>query len=137
MMKTIFVQAHFKPIFKEVAQKVDTGETKKSWLGYEKKVYTTTYSTEIVGYSDTEIDGARLSEDIDKAVNEWLEKGYRVVCITPVISGAYNYQYDNSKITSSPRFLSDTEKVSGGGSYGFGYGYSYTEGVIIFLEEVK
>jgi len=30
--------------------------------------------------------------------------------------------------------LSDTEKVSGGGSYGYGYGYSYTEGVLICIE---
>lgn len=134
MIKTIFVPATFKELVKKTQIKQETGETKKNWLGQEKKVYKTIDSFEVAGYSDREIDGNKLSIDVNNEIEKWNSNGFKVVSITPIISGAYNYQYDNSKITSEERFLGKTEKVRGGGSYGFGFGYSYTEGVLICLE---
>lgn len=67
-------------------------------------------------------------------MEKWSSRNFRIILISPITSGRYNYQYSSQGISSSPRLLSDTEKVSGGGSYGFGYGYSYTEGVLICID---
>ncbi|HEY0297716.1 MAG TPA: hypothetical protein VGB84_00710 [Arachidicoccus sp.] len=87
-----------------------------------------------MGWSDTEIDGESLSRDINKALAHYTSQNVKVISITPISSGRYNYQYSNQGITSSKRIFSETEKVGGGGSYGFGYGYSYTEGVLVCIE---
>ncbi|MCD1117554.1 hypothetical protein [Chryseobacterium turcicum] len=134
MLKTIFIPAHFKPIIQDVFENVPTGETKKSWLGSEKQVTQKVASQKIVGWSDSEIDGERLSADINEEMEKWSSQNIRVISITPITSGRYNYQYSSEGISSSRRVFSETEKVSGGGSYGFGYGYSYTEGVLISIE---
>lgn len=67
-------------------------------------------------------------------LGKWSSENIQIISISPITSGSYNYQFSSQGISSSPRLLSDTEKVSGGGSYGFGYGYSYTEGVLICIE---
>lgn len=135
MFKTIFIPATFKEITELSEIKIETGEVKKNWLGVEKKVYKTSYSPKVIGYSDKEIDGNKLSENVNKEIIKWEEKGFRVISIVPITSGSYNYQYDNSKISSRERVFGNTEKIEGGGSYGFGYGYSYTEGVLICMEQ--
>lgn len=134
MIKTIFIPAYFKPLVQNVAENVPTGETKRNWLGSEKPITKRVISEKIVGWSDSEIDGARLSTDINTELEKWASENTRVISITPITSGHYNYQYNAQGISSSKRVFSETEKVSGGGSYGFGYGYSYTEGVLICIE---
>ena len=119
---------------KDVIEKIPTGETKKNWLGSEKQITEKVTSHQIVGWSDSEIDGEKLSNDINKEIEKWTSKNIKIISITPITSGRYNYQYNALGITSAKRVFSETEKVSGGGSYGFGYGYSYTEGVLICIE---
>ncbi|MCL1665778.1 hypothetical protein CMU89_00655 [Elizabethkingia anophelis] len=134
MLKTIFIPAHFKPIIEDVAENVPTGETKKNWLGSEKQITKKTVSQKIVGWSNSEIDGERLSADINDEIEKWSSQNIKIISISPITSGRYNYQYSSQGISSSRRVFSETEKVSGGGSYGFGYGYSYTEGVLICIQ---
>lgn len=55
MLKTIFIPALFKPILKDVIEKIPTGETKKNWLGSEKQITEKVTSHQIVGWSDSEL----------------------------------------------------------------------------------
>lgn len=134
MIKTIFIHAHFNPIIRDIVENVPTGETRKNWFGNEKQVTKRVASQKITGWSNSEIDGERLSTDINNEIGKWSSENIRIISISPITSGSYNYQFSSQGISSSPRLLSDTEKVSGGRSYGFGYGYSYTEGVLICIE---
>jgi hypothetical protein len=133
--KISYVKAYFKPIGKEVKVKVPTGEKKKGFFGGEKEVMTEETRWEQTGWSDCEIDGERLSKDIEIAIQSLNQADYEVIAISPVISGNYFYKYQAEGISSSKRFFSETEKVSGGASYGFGYGYSFTEGVTIVAKK--
>lgn len=64
------------------------------------------------GYSDSKIDGQRLSEDIQKAIDTLNKDGYEVVCVSEVISGSFGW-------TGHKR-----------------YGYSYPDGVNIIAKKV-
>ena len=134
--KLVYISAHFKPVGKYVTVQVPTGETKKGFFGGEKAVYAEEKQWQQTGWSDCLVDGHRLSQDIAQAVDSLNRDGFEVVSVTPIMSGAYFYQYNAQGITSSPRILRDTEKVSGGGSYGFGYGFSFTEGVTLIAKKV-
>jgi hypothetical protein len=135
MNKVIYVKAFFKPVGKNVKVQVPTGEKKKGFLGREKDVMVEEVKWEKTGWSDCEIDGKRLTEDMANAISNLNSEGYELVSVSPVISGNYFYKFNAQGITSSKRVLSDTEKVSGGASYGFGYGYSYTEGITIIAKK--
>ncbi|MFC4163889.1 hypothetical protein ACFOWU_09500 [Epilithonimonas zeae] len=110
MIKTIFIPAHFKPIIQNVADNVPTGETKKNWLGQEKQITRRIVSPKIVGWSDSEVDGKRLSKDITDELEKLSSQNVRVISIVPVSSGRYNYQYSSEGISSSRRVFSETEK---------------------------
>ncbi len=131
MNKVVYVKAYFKPIGQEKTVQVPTGEKKKGLFGGEKDVTRKEVQWEQTGWSDCEIDGERLSEDLAEAIEQLNCEGYEIVSTLPVTSGKYFYQYEAEGIKSSPRIFGSTEKVSGGASYGYGYGYSYTEGVTI------
>ncbi|WP_323018033.1 hypothetical protein [Castellaniella sp.] len=135
--KIVYIKAPFKPVGKNVTIKVPTGEKKKGFFGKEKDVLSKESRWEQTGWSDCEIDGEKLSEDLSTAIDSLNREGYEVVSILPIISGKYAYKYQAQGISSSQRALGDTEKVSGGASYGFGYGYSYTEGVSIVARRVS
>ncbi|MBV8272950.1 MAG: hypothetical protein JO067_11840 [Cupriavidus sp.] len=126
MNKIVYVEAFFKPVGKEVTRKVPTGETTKGFLGFEKEVTKKVTEWQQTGYSNREIDGQRLSADIDVAVRQLNREGYEVVSVTPVISGAYDFKYE----------VKFGGVNHGGGGYGYGYGYSYTEGVTIIGKRV-
>lgn len=134
--KLVYISAHFKPVGKYVTVQVPTGETKKGFFGGEKAVYAKQQQWQQTGWSDCLVDGQRLSQDIAQAIDALNRDGYELVAISPITSGTYFYQFNDQGITSSPRILRDTEKVSGGGSYGFGYGFSYTEGVTLIAKKV-
>ncbi|KVH72540.1 hypothetical protein WJ41_12880 [Burkholderia ubonensis] len=124
MNKIVYVEAFFKPVGKEVTREVPTGETKKGFLGFEKDVTKKVTKWEQTGYSKSEIDGQRLSADIELAVQQLNRDGYEVVSITPVVSGAFDFKYE----------VKFGGVNHGGGGYGYGYGYSYTEGVTIIAK---
>lgn len=130
---SFFVQAQPKKLFREVAYKVNTGETKRNFLGFTKNIQRTEYNNEFVGYSDSEIDGCILAKDIEEAINLYIDQGYELVTIIPITSGLYN-----SKVNVDNRGSS----ISGGNgysycsqTYAYGYGYSYTEGVNIIMKK--
>jgi len=131
MDKVVYVKAYFRPVGKEITVMVPTGETKKGLLGGEKQVTRKEKQWKNTGWSDCKIDGERLTDDLQKAIEKLNQEGYFVRSVTSVLSGAYRYQYQAEGITSSPRALRNTEAVKGGSSYGYGYGYSYTESLII------
>jgi len=90
---------------------------------------------EKVGVSDSQLDSARLNDDIQLAIDSLNDEGYKVVSITSVISGSYDFDFKSEAVSSSKRMLVDTEKVSGGASYGYGYGFSYTDSLILLAEK--
>lgn len=131
MNRVVYIKAYFKPVGKKITVNVPTGSKKKGLFGREKEITRKETQFQQTGWSDREIDGERLSNDIARAVSVLNEQGYEVVSLLPVISGNYNYQYQAQEITSKYQSFVKTEAVSGGASFGYGYGYSYTEGVSI------
>lgn len=67
--------------------------------------------------SGSEIDGERLSDDLQKAITIINQSGYSVVSITPITSGNDVHDYQN------------------GIGYGWGAGYSYTEGLVVMARK--
>ena len=80
---------------------------------------------EQTGWSDCEIDGGRLADDIEQAIKLLNEENYEIVTISETISGNYNWSFKTKDVNS------------GGAGYGYGYGYSYTEGVTIIAKKVN
>lgn len=109
MNRTVYVPALFKEIREPRTVQVPGG--KRGFLGHER---TTEEQWVSERYSDCEIDGERLQQDVQQEVNRLNEEGYDVISLVPVESGAYNW---------SPE--------------GYSYGYSYTEGVIILARKEK
>ncbi|WP_435522880.1 hypothetical protein [Chryseobacterium indoltheticum] len=110
MIKTIFIPAHFKPIIQNVADDVPTGETKKNWLGQEKQVTKRMVSPKIVGWSDSEVDGERLSVDVNNELEKLNSQNAKIISIVPISSGRYNYQYSSEGISSSRRVFPKQRK---------------------------
>jgi len=77
------------------------------------------------GFSDSEIDGGRLTQDLQQAVRQLNNDGYDVVSVTPVASGSYRWKYEQAQGSTY------------GGGYGYGYGYSYTEGIIFVAQRSR
>lgn len=108
--KVIFVKAHFRPVYNKVGllKKMLNPDIAGTSLdvpeGLERK-----------DWSDCLIDGERLANDINIALEKLELAGYELSSINPITSG--QYKYDNSTIDNA--------------SFGYGYGYSFTEGVII------
>ncbi|HDL8496445.1 hypothetical protein WFN89_20310 [Yersinia enterocolitica] len=127
MNKTVYVPSYFQPIYKEVTIKVPTGNTKRflGLIDIEEKIR----KREVIqdGWSDCQIDGERLNEDVGRAINKLNREGYEVISITPATSGSWAYKYKQNSIRNG----------NGDGSYGYGYGYSYTEGVMILEKKIE
>ncbi|PRA75576.1 hypothetical protein CQ054_22860 [Ochrobactrum sp. MYb29] len=105
--KTIFIQAFHKKLWKDEAIDVPTGEVRKGVFGRAKPVLEKQTELVQVGFSDCEIDGERLASDVQSATEQLQAEGFKLVSLTPVISG------DRSN----------------------GYGYSFTEGVIMISQK--
>lgn len=125
MNKTVYVTSYFEPIYKEVTVKFPTGNTKRflGLIDIDEKIR----QKKIVqdGWSDCQIDGKRLNDDINKAIQSLNDEGYEVVFITPITSGNWALKYEQNSHTNG----------NGKGSYGYGYGYSYTEGVMLLANK--
>ena len=127
--KVVYVNAFFKPIGKNVTVKVPTGETKKGFFGADKEVVTKETQWKQTGWSDKEIDGQRLANDINSAIEQLNKEGYEVVTIDSIISGTYSYNWDRYGRASTHSGGADS-------CYSYGYGYSYTEGVTIIAKKM-
>lgn len=127
MNKTVYVPSYFQPIYKEVTVKVPTGNTKRflGLIDIDEKIR----KKEVVqdGWSDCQIDGERLNNDVGQVIDKLNRKGYEVISITPATSGTWAYKYKENTIHNG----------AGKGSYGYGYGYSYTEGVLVLAKKVS
>ncbi len=122
MNKVVYVKSFFKPVGETKTIKVPTGEKTKGFFGGEKDVMRKEERWEQTGWSDCEIDGERLTSDIEKAVQSLNSEGYEVVSVIMTTSGRYKWNYNDG--------------ISGGGySYGYGYGFSYTEGAVIIAKK--
>ena len=133
MNKIIYVKAHFKPIIEEKTIKIPTGEKKRGFFGGEKDVLKKEKRMVETGISDCEIDGERLSSDIQNEVDCLNREGYEIISIMSVISGKHNHETDYFSDTGSGE---DGAGWGWGYGYGYGYGYSYTEGVTIIAREI-
>lgn len=139
MNKVVYVASCFLPVGENYTVKVATGEKKKGFFGGEKDVMIKETRFRQTGYSDSEIDGIKLSEDIANAVHVLNEEGYEVVSISPMTSGRYDYDFKYKEISGGGGSISMSmgngnshiSNNSGGYGYGYGYGYSYTVGVVI------
>lgn len=132
MNKVVFVKARFKPKYGHVDATVQPNEQKKGlFVRRKEQPKEEIKPLQHVGWSDCEIDGVRLAEDLALAVEGLNNEGYEIVSITPITSGNYRYEYNTEGVASAFSLLTGTEKVSGGLNYSYGYGYSYTEGMLI------
>ena len=122
MNKVIYVASHYAPSFKSVVKKIPTGEVKKHLLLGEVEITEQVTEKRQFGYSDSKIDGERLSADIQLAIDKLNNEGYEVICISEVVSGNYDSSISRNNYG-----------MYGGG----GYGYSYTEGVNIIAKKIN
>lgn len=120
MIKTIWVNAYFVKKGRWETYEEDTGETKKGLFGGEKPVVVKKKRwIELDEYRQDMIDGARLSRDIEKVLNQLESEGYYLLEITPVISGHYSWErYAWVNGSSAPDTCAS-------------WGYSYTQGVMV------
>jgi hypothetical protein len=81
MNKVVHVPAHKAPLFKTVVRQVSTGETKTGIFGREIELTRGVSKKVQSGYSKSKIDGQRLSEDIQKAVDNLNKEGYEVIAL--------------------------------------------------------
>lgn len=119
MDRVLYVKASFKPVGEYKVKQVPTGEKKKQMFG-EKEIFREEKEWVQTGYSDREVDGIRLAEDLQQAIEKLNSEGYEVISVTPVTSGDYNWKYS----------------AAAQASYGYGYGFSYTEGLIVVGRKV-
>lgn len=92
MMKTIWVKAYFQRKGRWEEYEEATGEMKRGFLGGVKPVMSVKRRwVEIDEYSDTQIDGARLSRDTQSVLDQLESQEFDVMAITPVTSGHYGW----------------------------------------------
>mgnify|MGYP001176981013 CR=1 FL=1 len=126
MNKVVFVKAYFKPVGQYETIQVPTGEKKKGFLGGEKDVMRDEKKWKQTGFSDKEIDGEHLQQDLQEAISKLNADGYEVIAVTEIVSGNYEWKYKEMSRDSNGYV---------GGGYGYGYGFSYTEGLMIIAKK--
>ncbi len=115
-MKTIcqYIKATPKSTGHHITQEIGTGRYEKTLFG-KKEITETKKELKRTGSSDCKVDGSMLTQHLQELVDKLDKHGYRVISVTPVISGAY-----------------DVKSVGVHG--GAGFGFSYTEGLIVVAE---
>ena len=99
MNKAVFLKAHFKPVGKEELVTVETGEKKKGAFGFGERSVTKREKQWVqTGYSIREIDGERLAEDLQTALDKFNADGYEVVSAVQVVSGHLEWSYTEGLI---------------------------------------
>ncbi|POP70754.1 hypothetical protein [Pseudomonas syringae] len=132
MNKIVYVKAYFKPVGEEVTVKVPTGEIKQGFFG-EKEVMRKETRWQQTGWSDCQIDGERLSKDVEDAVARLNADGYEIQTVLPILSGAYGYALKYRYEMRHDRTDLDSRDLS----YVFSYGYSFTEGVTLVAKKFQ
>lgn len=124
MIKTVWIDAYFKKKGRWETYEEDTGDIKKGLFGGEKPVVVKKKRwIELDEYRDDIINGAELSRNTEKVLNQLESEGFDVLSITPVISGSYGWQpYSKSVGIGSADTCAS-------------YGYSYTEGFIVIAKK--
>ena len=125
MNKITHIPAYFLPTGNYKTVKVSTGKTKQSISGYQKEVTKKEQQWEQTGWSDSEIDSVKLSEDLMEAIKQLNNDSYEVISVTPITSGKYNYAHQHDNIKDGQSY-----------GYGFGYGYSYTNSLIVVSRKI-
>ncbi|WP_299808516.1 hypothetical protein [uncultured Shewanella sp.] len=110
--KIVLVKSYF--------AKIETDKREEMWAAKPK--------TSEFEYSTCKIDNQRLNTDLQLAIESLNNDGYKVVQITPVLSGDFAFE-DHF---SDPHLLGNGVTTSGG----YGYGFSYTDSLIILAEQV-
>ncbi len=136
MNKVVYVPAYFLALTEEKIVKVPTGEKKKGLFGGEKDVTRKEKKLVQVGYSDSKVDGKRLAEDLDKEITKLNAEGYEVVNVASVISGEYNYKYEQDHKRDYGSYGNGGYGWGYGWGYGYGYGYSYTDSLIVIAKKI-
>lgn len=132
-MKTFFVASRMAELGEYQKAEVETGETKKTLFGGEKKITKTKQIWVGNGkYSDCIVDGHYTAKMLNEKISELENEGYEIVSISPVESGNWSYKFDGLMNKSQSLFSSRTTY---GGGYGYGYGYSYTSGYLILAKK--
>lgn len=114
--RVVYVKANFKPLGKWETVHVPTGEKKKGLFG-EHEVTKEEKRWVQTGVSDSLIDGERLANDVELAVQQLNHDGWEVQAVFPVTSGDYNWRREVN--------------------LSYGYGFSFTEGVIIIARKAN
>ena len=127
MNKITYVKSNFIAYGKMKTVKVPTGNKRKTIFGNEKDEMVKQEKFQQTGWSETEIDGDRLTRDISTAVQGLNNNGYEVISIMPISSGVCNKDFKEGR---------GGDNCSIGGAYGYGYGFSYTSGVTIISKKV-
>ena len=110
--KIVLVKSYF--------AKIETNKREEMWAAKPK--------TSEFEYSTCKVDNQRLNADLQIAIENLNHDGYKVVQITPVLSGDFGFE-DHF---SDPHLLGNGVTTSGG----YGYGFSYTDSLIILAEQV-
>ncbi|MEE9354473.1 MAG: hypothetical protein V3U75_02685 [Methylococcaceae bacterium] len=128
MNKVVYIKAYFRPVGKNKTVKVPTGEKKKGIFGGEKDVTKKESQWVETGSSDCQIDGEKLSIDIQKAIESLNSEGYEVSNILQITSGKHKHE--------TKKDVGYSNTYGWGWGWGYGYGYSYTEGVTIIARKI-
>lgn len=118
MIKTVWIKAHNKQKMRQEEYEEPTGEVKKGFLSGAKPIMETKRRWVPIAneYHAHLIDGAQLTRDLEKTLNELEVEGFKILSVTPVISGGYGWDgYTNTN--------TDRTAVS--------WGYSITEGFTV------
>ncbi len=120
MDRTVYVPAHGVPIGRYVNKKVPSGKKKRTLLGLgkEKDILEWRNIWQQTGFSSCEIDGKRLAQDVQVEIDKLNAQGFKIISISPVISG----NWSRGKMNTSQDSV-------------YGYGYSYTSGMIILARK--
>jgi len=122
---TVFVKSTFIEVGEYRSIDVPTGQTKKNMFGKEVPITRQEQQYFVTGKSDCKVDGVQLARDTNMAVLDLESKGFRVVSITPIVSGHWNAS--NGNVTKVEGMIIDRDVKTDW----FAYGFSYTAGVMI------
>lgn len=102
MIKTLWIQARWQKKGKWDEYEESTGEVKKGIFGGEKPVMVKKRRwVETNENSDSVIDGKRLAEDMQTAMNSLEQEGFEIIGLSEVLSGNYNWtNYSSGSATN-------------------------------------
>lgn len=123
-VKTVWIPSNFVERGSWITESIQVGTTpkvvskgvfKKEQVTIDEPVFEERKKWVVESRSDRNVDGGKLTTDIENAIKELVSTGFRVVNIIPITSG----QYDHKSVGTSMAPVS------------YGYGWSYTNGVSI------